>query len=226
VSRTRNIIRQTARSPTRRVWRALNRAGLLSLPGHHRGRDDLSQTLYAFGHALRCHRRLARLAPRFFDPAVVYRETLERLEHRRWMESWQPLLDKVYGPSRDPAQPPTEPTYYPPPLPGPRTQRAVSLVNGLRREDGKGLYGLTGRMVVRHAGNGTWSFAGAGELAALKFGVDARAEMRRLARNTPPGFPPVALATPTVNQPQPDAASPFVRECEVQLSTPADGARG
>ena len=109
---------------------------------------------------------------------------------------------------------------------GPACQRAVSLVNGLRREDEKGLSGVTARIAVRHAGNGTWSFAGFGELAELKFGVDATAEMRRLARTTPPGFPPVALVAPTLDQPKADAASPFLRECEVRLFAPTGGARG
>jgi hypothetical protein len=109
---------------------------------------------------------------------------------------------------------------------GPACQRAVSLVNGLRREDEKGLSGLTARIAVRHTGNGTWSFAGAGELAKLKFNVDATAEMWRLARSTPPEFPPVVLVAPTLNQPKADAASPFVRECEVQLFAPTGGARG
>jgi len=107
LSRTRNIIRQTARSPTRRVWRAFNRAGA-RLPGHRRSRDNLSHALTGFARALRYHRRLARLAPRFFDSIVVDREARERDEHRRWMESWQPLLDKVYGPSREPRQRPAE----------------------------------------------------------------------------------------------------------------------
>jgi len=123
--RTRNLIRQIARSPTRRVWRPLTRSTLRSLSGCRPRRNDLSQALTAFGRALRCHRRLARLAPRFFDSAVVDREARERDERRRWMESWEPLLDKVYGPSRDPGQPPRELTDYPPPLPGPRTCRAV-----------------------------------------------------------------------------------------------------
>jgi hypothetical protein len=109
---------------------------------------------------------------------------------------------------------------------GPACQRAVSLVNGLRREDEKGLSGVTARIAVRHAGNGTWSFAGARGLAALRFDVDAAAEMRRLAQSTPPEFPPVALVAPTLNQAKADAASPFVREYAVRLYAPAGGGRG
>jgi hypothetical protein len=56
--------------------------------------------------------------------------------------------------------------------------------------------------------------------------VDAKAEMRRLAKSTPPEVPPVALAALTPNQPKPDAASPFVRECEVWLSAVTEGAQG
>jgi len=109
---------------------------------------------------------------------------------------------------------------------GPACQRAVSLVNGLRREDEKGLSGFTARIAVRHAGNGTWSFAGARGLAALRFDVDATAQMRRLARSTPPAFPPVAQEAPTLNQPKADAASPFVREYAVRLYAPAGVRRG
>jgi short-subunit dehydrogenase len=42
-------------------------------------------------------RRLARLAPRFFDAAVIDRERENRAEQRRWMALWEPALAKVYG---------------------------------------------------------------------------------------------------------------------------------
>ena len=122
---TRKSLRRTGRSPATRAWRTRNRSTLRSLSGCRRRPNDLSQALTAFRRAIRCHHRLAKLAPSFFDSAVVDRETRERDERRRWMESWQPLLDKVYGPSRDSGQQPTEPADYPPPLPGPRTRRAV-----------------------------------------------------------------------------------------------------
>ena len=114
--RTRNNIR--------RAWRTLNRPAVRSLPGHRRGPGDLSQALTAFTRALRCHRRLARLAPRFFDSTVVDREARERLERHRWMESWRPILDKVYGPA-PPSEPRADKEPDHAPLPGPRTRRAV-----------------------------------------------------------------------------------------------------
>jgi hypothetical protein len=77
----------------------------------------------AFGRALRAHRRLARLAPRFFDSVVVERERRERESCRQWRAIWEPALDRVYG--RDPSPP--KPDNDLPPLPPPRTQRAVEL---------------------------------------------------------------------------------------------------
>jgi len=125
VPRTRNLLRRTWRSPAVRAWRPLTHSTVRSLSGCRRRPNDLSQALTAFQRAIRCHHRLAKLAPSFFDSAVVDRETRERNERRRWMESWQPLLDKVYGPSRDSDPQPSMVPDYSPPLPGPRTRRAV-----------------------------------------------------------------------------------------------------
>jgi hypothetical protein len=86
--------RKTVRSISRRTCRSLNRA---SLRGSRRGPDDLSQACTAFGRAIRVHRRLARLAPSFFDVAVVDRERENQAEQRRWMALWEPILAKVYG---------------------------------------------------------------------------------------------------------------------------------
>lgn len=122
--RTRKIRRCAYRSLDHRAWRVLSRAGVRTLPGNGRGPDELSQALGAFARAIRCHRRLARLAPRFFDSAVVDREVLERADRRRWMESWEPLLEKYYGPAPA-SERRTDPLSEPPPLPGSRTQRAV-----------------------------------------------------------------------------------------------------
>jgi len=80
--------------------------------------------LTAFTRAIRCHRRFARLAPRFFDSAVVDREARDRQERQSWMAMWEPVLTKVYGPKPDSA-PPADTLADLPPLPGPRTQRAV-----------------------------------------------------------------------------------------------------
>jgi hypothetical protein len=122
--RHRQLNRLHRRSLTIRAWRSLGRPGVRSLPGSSRGLKDLSEALSAFGRAIRCHRRLARLAPSFFDSAVVDREARERLERRRWMESWEPILEKVYGPAAASA-PRADPMEDQTPLPGPRTQRAV-----------------------------------------------------------------------------------------------------
>ena len=110
--------RQTLRTTLRRPFRNLNRS---CLRGRRRGPDDLSQAFTAFGRAIRAQRRLARLAPRFFDAAVVDRERENRAEQRRWMALWEPALAKVYG--VDP-QPPADAVELPP-LPAPRIQAAV-----------------------------------------------------------------------------------------------------
>ena len=74
---------------------------------------------------------------------------------------------------------------------GPACQRAVCLVKELRRGD---LMDLPGRVAGHHAGDGTWSFAGMGQLAGAEFEVDATTEMRRLLKSTPPEFPQAPLA--------------------------------
>jgi len=102
----------------------------------------------------------------------------------------------------------------------PACQRAFCLVKGLHQ---KGPITVRSRITVRHAGDGKWSFAGMGELAGLNFAVDAAAEMQRLAESTPPEVPPVALSALTPKQPGPHAASPFARECEVQLPAVPEG---
>ena len=116
-----NLLRRTCRSRTARAWRALSRRTLRSLPGCRRGPDDLSQALTAFGRAIRAHRRMARLAPRFFDSVVVERERRECEARRLWMAEWEPALARVYG-----GEPkPYDPSADRPPLPPPRIQQAV-----------------------------------------------------------------------------------------------------
>ena len=124
MSRTRKTCRRTARRAVVRAWRGLVRARLRNLPGHCRGPSDLRQALSAFSRAIRCHRRLAKLARSFFDSAVVDREARERLERRRWMETWEPILEKVYG-ARAVSERPADIMDDGPSLPGPRTQCAV-----------------------------------------------------------------------------------------------------
>ena len=115
---SRNLHRKSTRSTARALVRRLDRA---CLRGRRRGPDDLSQGLTAFRHAIRAHRRLARLAPSFFDSAVIDREAHNRAEQRRWMAFWEPILRQAYGP--EPELP--APGDRLPPLPPPRTQRAV-----------------------------------------------------------------------------------------------------
>jgi hypothetical protein len=93
------------------------------MPGFRRGPDDLTQGLTAFTRAIRCHRRLARLAPRSFDASVVDQERRERAEQRRWMALWETALAKAYGCKPDTIPP--DPAADLPPLPSPRIQRAV-----------------------------------------------------------------------------------------------------
>ena len=97
MTRARSTVRRHCRRLWHRPWRSLNRPHVRSLPGFKRGPDYLTQAVGAFRRALRAHRRLARLAPRLFDNAVVDRERREREEQRRWMASWEPILAKAYG---------------------------------------------------------------------------------------------------------------------------------
>lgn len=88
--RYRNPTRSTLRTTVRSVNRAHRRI-------RWRTPDDLGAALAAWGRAVRAHRRLVRLAPRFFDPAVVDREAENRAEQRRWQATWEPDLARVYG---------------------------------------------------------------------------------------------------------------------------------
>jgi hypothetical protein len=102
----RSTVRKTLRTTVRVRWRAP---------------DDLREALVAFRQAIRAHRRLAKLAPRFFDSVIVNRERREREDRRRWMAVWEPALAKVYGCEPEPYNPMDDL----PPLPHPNTQRAV-----------------------------------------------------------------------------------------------------
>ncbi len=104
---SRSAFRRTARSATRVRWRAP---------------DDLGLALACFRRAIRAHRRLARLAPRFFDSALLERERRDFEARCRWMDSWKPAFLKVYGTELKPLTP--DP---PPPLPPPHIQLAVEL---------------------------------------------------------------------------------------------------
>lgn len=114
-----NRIRKTTRPPAQRLNRPLSRSlahsCLRRVIPRRRGPDELAQALTAFRRALRCHRQLARLAPRFFDTAVVNQEALEAAERCRWMALWEPVLNQAYG--LPPDTPSTEATLDLPPLP-------------------------------------------------------------------------------------------------------------
>jgi hypothetical protein len=111
---TRHLRRRTVRSTVRRASRAAFRV-------RWRAPDDLGAALTAYGRAFRARRRLARLAPRFFDPVVIERERRHREDRRRWMALWEPALAQAYGC----ALPPHKAHDDLPPLPSPRTQQAV-----------------------------------------------------------------------------------------------------
>lgn len=96
--RTRKPSRRVGRRLIRRSWRTLDRPHVRCLGGFERGPDYLTQALAAYRRAIRAYRRLARLAPSYFDTAVVAREAREREERRQWLASWQPALEKAYGP--------------------------------------------------------------------------------------------------------------------------------
>ena len=87
-----------------------------------RAPDDLGAALVAFNRALRAHRRLARLAPGFFNSAVVDRERRQCEAQRRWRAEWEPVLAKVYRTEPTPAPAPAADW---PPLPPPKVRRAV-----------------------------------------------------------------------------------------------------
>ncbi len=103
---SRSASRSTLRHATRVRWRAP---------------DDLGTALACFRRAICAHRRLARLAPRFFDSALIERERREHEARRRWIDSWKPAFLKVYGAAPNPLPPVPDL----PPLPPPHTQLAV-----------------------------------------------------------------------------------------------------
>ena len=86
-----------------------------------RAPNPLSLAIACFRRAIRAHRRLARLAPSFFDSAVIERERRQQESRRRWLDSGRLALNKVYGTSAEPLPPDPEL----PPLPPIRTRIAV-----------------------------------------------------------------------------------------------------
>jgi hypothetical protein len=108
--------RRTSRSASHRHSRCLTRAAVRL---RWRAPDTLGTALACYRRAIAAHRRLARLAPRFFDSAVVDRERRDHEARRRWMDSWKAAFMNVYG--AEPA-PLLEKL---PPLPPSRIQAAV-----------------------------------------------------------------------------------------------------
>ena len=109
MSKYRRIRRRTPRPSLRRATRTALRV-------RWRAPDDLGTALACFRRAIAAHRRLARLAPRFFDSAVVDLEHRNFEAQRRWMDSWKPAFIKVYGADPEPM------VQQRPPLPSPRIQ--------------------------------------------------------------------------------------------------------
>jgi len=123
MNRNRKISQPLNQRLLRPLSRRLARSCVRRILPRPRGPDELSQALTAFRRALRCHRQLAKLAPRFFDTAVVHQEALERAERCRWMALWEPILNKVYG--LPPDTPSSETDWDLPPLPSRVVQRKV-----------------------------------------------------------------------------------------------------
>jgi hypothetical protein len=104
----RSTFRPATRPATRVRWRAP---------------DDLGTALTCFRRAICAHRRLARLAPRFFDSAQLNRELCEQEARHQWSELCNAALLKVYGST--PVLPRAVPGLSP--LPRLRTQLRVEL---------------------------------------------------------------------------------------------------
>lgn len=113
----RNSVRRVTRNPIRPTVRHCTRL----LHGATRP-NYLLRALNAFSRAIRAQRRLMKLAPRFFDSAVVNRETLARHAELQYRREWEPLLNKAYGLPPDATEPVLEPHWYPS---VPKSQRAI-----------------------------------------------------------------------------------------------------
>jgi hypothetical protein len=110
--------RRTCRAPSRSTVRSCTRAAVRV---RWRVPDPLGFALACFRRAIRVHRRLARLAPSFFDSAVIESERRQQEARRRWLDSGRLARNKVYGTSVEP--PPPVPDL--PPLTPTRTRIAV-----------------------------------------------------------------------------------------------------
>ena len=106
----------------------MNRFCIRSLSGRFRAENYIGRALAAYGCAIRAYRRLMKLAPRFFDSAVVDRETAERQRQRAQRQQWGPILDRVYGVPPSESTWMKDPDHLAPAIPeSPQTCRAIEL---------------------------------------------------------------------------------------------------
>ena len=114
MAKYQRILRPACRSAVRRATRYAIRTRWSTT-------DDLGTALACLQRAIRAHRRLARLAPRFFDSTVIERERRDHEADRQWMELCNAALLKVYGTAPRPLPP------FPdlPPMPALHTRLAV-----------------------------------------------------------------------------------------------------
>ena len=162
----RSALRQCVRSTTRRLTRVRWQAP-----------DDLGGALGAFRRAIRAHQRLHQLAPEFFDAGVRERRRRERAARQRWMDSWEPALQRVYGPHPQPTPSPLDEL---PPLPSPAVQRKVDLALAEWRfwlEAGQAAMG-------RHGQRHPHALLSLDRIARL---MEIAMDFRRLACGTDPG---------------------------------------
>jgi hypothetical protein len=104
------------------AWRStVRRATHTCIRTRWRAPDDLGTALTCFRQAVRAHRHLVRLAPRFFDSSWIERDRREQEARRHWTDACNAALLKIYGRAPDPLPPVPDL----PPLPPPRTRRAV-----------------------------------------------------------------------------------------------------
>lgn len=114
----RRLSRSTSRLTVCPTIRPLNRAAIRNLPAYNWGPDYLGQALRALQRAINTHKKLARLAPQYFDSTEVDRLAYLRMEEAERRATREPVLNRVYGCSDDPrsAAPPSQYLPQPPAL--------------------------------------------------------------------------------------------------------------
>jgi len=119
-------VRPSCRSLARHLGRRLTRPHVRP---RRREPNHLAQMIACRRRAIRAYRRLAKLAPSHYDPKVMQDEARRRAEDLRWRASWEPALEKAYGPptpaEREAQRQADLLAGQPPPL-HPNTQRAVN----------------------------------------------------------------------------------------------------